>query len=173
MVVSKREVQWQPIWEYSSLHIYTSLMRQSSTLSHDLKITSAWGIWFNFISTLFLTQSLTFVLMGMVVCHQCHLNDNHHAIHLTEKSLLSLRHLRWLILCTVFNVAISVNVYVCSHSTCVLRFPVFLTNAMADAPTTDLWIGLIGINNNPHYWTNGQPVKYTSFQRNVSTLLFH
>lgn len=44
---------------------------------------------------------------------------------------------------------------------------------MADAPTTDLWIGLIGINNNPYYWTNGQPVKYTSFQRDVSTLLFH
>lgn len=168
-------------------------MGQSSALSHDLKIT--WGICFNFISTLFLTQSLTFVLMGIVVCHQCHLNDNHHATHLTKKSLMSLRHLlilwvfknydplghchgtdcclMWLILCTVFNVAISLNVYVCSNNTYVLRFPVFLTNAMADAPTTDLWIGLIGINNNPYYWTNGQPVKYTSFQRDVSTLLFH
>lgn len=69
-----------------------------------------------------------------------------------------------------FNVAISVNVYVCSNSTFVLHFPVFLTNAMADAPTTDLWIGLISINNNPYYWTSGQLVTYTSFQRDVSIL---
>lgn len=67
-----------------------------------------------------------------------------------------------------FNVVIPVNVYVCSNSTYVLHFPVFLTNAMAEAPTTDLWIGLISINKTPYYWTNGQPVKYTSFQRDVS-----
>uniref|UniRef100_A0A674PBS8 Mannose receptor, C type 1b n=1 Tax=Takifugu rubripes TaxID=31033 RepID=A0A674PBS8_TAKRU len=40
----------------------------------------------------------------------------------------------------------------------------FLTVAMAEAPTTDLWIGLISINKQPYYWTNGQAVKYTNFQ---------
>lgn len=43
---------------------------------------------------------------------------------------------------------------------------------MVEAPTTDLWIGLISINKQPYYWTNGQAVKYTNFQPDVSAQFF-
>lgn len=72
-----------------------------------------------------------------------------------------------------YNVVIPVNVYVCGSSIYImLPFPAFLTLAMAEAPTTDLWIGLISINKDPYYWTNGQPIEYTNFQPDVSALCF-
>nr|XP_046265193.1 macrophage mannose receptor 1-like isoform X2 [Scatophagus argus] len=40
---------------------------------------------------------------------------------------------------------------------------VFLTTMMAEAPATDLWIGLHNTEGNPFYWTDGQPMQYTNW----------
>ncbi|XP_041804377.1 macrophage mannose receptor 1-like [Chelmon rostratus] len=40
---------------------------------------------------------------------------------------------------------------------------VFLTTILAEAPTTDLWIGLHNINGNPFYWTDGRPMRYSNW----------
>ncbi|XP_035764282.1 secretory phospholipase A2 receptor-like, partial [Neolamprologus brichardi] len=45
-------------------------------------------------------------------------------------------------------------------------FSVFLLSQMADAPTTDLWIGLFQ-SQWKTYWTDGQPKSYTNFGNNV------
>lgn len=41
-------------------------------------------------------------------------------------------------------------------------FSVFLLNTMAEAPTTDMWIGLSSVNGSQFYWTEGQKKKYTT-----------
>ena len=58
-------------------------------------------------------------------------------------------------------------------STCV--FPVFLEIAMAEAPATDLWIGLVSVNRYPFYWTDGRKlVTYSNMASLVSGLVvFH
>ncbi|XP_063741471.1 macrophage mannose receptor 1-like isoform X2 [Eleginops maclovinus] len=40
---------------------------------------------------------------------------------------------------------------------------VFLTTEMAEAPTKDLWIGLLRINKLSFYWTDGRPMRYTNW----------
>ncbi|XP_070774848.1 macrophage mannose receptor 1-like [Enoplosus armatus] len=40
---------------------------------------------------------------------------------------------------------------------------VFLTTTMAEAPTTDLWIGLHNVNGNQFYWTDGRPMRYSNW----------
>ncbi|KAM9349892.1 macrophage mannose receptor 1-like [Symphorus nematophorus] len=40
---------------------------------------------------------------------------------------------------------------------------VFLTTTMADAPPTDLWIGLVSVNGNPYYWTDGQRLTFSNW----------
>lgn len=47
-------------------------------------------------------------------------------------------------------------------------FSVFLTTILAEAPTTDLWIGLHNINGNPFYWTDGRPMRYSNWGLTVS-----
>ncbi|XP_044077016.1 macrophage mannose receptor 1-like [Siniperca chuatsi] len=40
---------------------------------------------------------------------------------------------------------------------------VFLTTKMAEAPTTDLWIGLHNSEGNQFYWTDGRPMRYNNW----------
>ncbi|XP_073347649.1 macrophage mannose receptor 1-like [Pagrus major] len=43
------------------------------------------------------------------------------------------------------------------------RVQVFLTAAMIEAPTTDLWIGMNNRNERRYYWTDGKPVRYNNW----------
>ncbi|XP_070829826.1 macrophage mannose receptor 1-like [Chaetodon trifascialis] len=43
------------------------------------------------------------------------------------------------------------------------KVQVFLTTTLAEAPTTDLWIGLHNVNGNPFYWTDGKPMRYSNW----------
>ncbi|XP_040911919.1 macrophage mannose receptor 1-like [Toxotes jaculatrix] len=43
------------------------------------------------------------------------------------------------------------------------RVQAFLTTKMVDVATTDLWIGLNGINKDGFYWTDGKPRRYTNW----------
>ena len=42
-----------------------------------------------------------------------------------------------------------------------VKFSVFLTTQMTEAPTTDLWIGLHKMNHYAFVWTDGRPMRYT------------
>ncbi|XP_034742576.1 macrophage mannose receptor 1-like [Etheostoma cragini] len=40
---------------------------------------------------------------------------------------------------------------------------VFLTTKLAEAPTTDLWIGLFNVHGNPFLWADGRPRRYNNW----------
>ncbi|XP_067462381.1 macrophage mannose receptor 1-like [Thunnus thynnus] len=45
---------------------------------------------------------------------------------------------------------------------------VFLTTQMAEAPTTDLWIGLHNKEGSQYHWTDGRPMRYTNWGSSIS-----
>uniref|UniRef100_A0A3Q1GW30 Mannose receptor, C type 1b n=1 Tax=Acanthochromis polyacanthus TaxID=80966 RepID=A0A3Q1GW30_9TELE len=56
----------------------------------------------------------------------------------------------------------------CHHLCKSFQFSVFLMSQMAEAPTTDLWIGFNNFHNGRFLWTDGRPTSYVNLGLQVS-----